>query len=618
MLRFPLRRETKDPLRPGYLGEPCAIRQGYGSDRETPFVVRSFVYSFSNPCDEPIGLDTYLRLHAKEFPALSTRAEWELELDALPSRITVSNFNWMVPSDRSRRVDVQTASLALCYRLVHFGLDILEEEAAYLTQRYGCPPHPEQIVASLLTVAKRWHGGRSERISFYRRVTEHPLLATALGHALESRWGWPNNPGSGPTNPFRPISGRLALQPKGFSIIRTIIVPPVIAALLTMGGCKPKPPPSDGSHATSFAEDRSVPAGRNTDQPTAGDLTGYLRGIAPPFMRVVDVRMDPPAPAPNTSPASRRWVFNVRFTLVPTEDLLSTASQENAHAYRVVADELEYMGHWHDAYRQSSYARLYSDFNWQAPTPPPAGQTLLVVTHKRDTPLPPMYGKLAAEWQVDHWRFFPVDLDFPEADMPWSSFQVPNVILGSQAAEAFLTAARAAIIQAKTKKAAINASYTADLEKATRPGTIYKGQINHLGSVVPAEARFMASPTEDPQVVGLEVRLPATPGEVFTYSVDLAKQVPLHLATSLEPSDPASKPSDFEPLPGGDLKLSLVSADGKEGVYNETVPVRMLFVQRHYGRADVWLRLFNHRLEGGLDGDGTKPIGCVLTAQEKP
>lgn len=104
---------------------------------------------------------------------------------------------------------------------------------------------------------------------------------------------------------------------------------------------------------------------------------------------------------------------------------------------------------------------------------------------------------------------------------------------------------------------------------------------------------------------------------MFIYSVVLAKQVPLRLEAQSEAGNSVSKLADFEPLPGGDLKLSLVSANGKEGIYNETVPVRMLFVQRHYGRADVWLRLFNHRLEGGLDGDGTKPIGCVLTAQEK-
>ncbi len=336
----------------------------------------------------------------------------------------------------------------------------------------------------------------------------------------------------------------------------------------------------------------------------------------PSLLHLVDVKMEPPARMPDTSPTANTWVFNVKLTIAPTEDLFGPASPEDTQAFQAVADELAGLARWHAAYLHSAYIRLAPGFEMSAPATP--APQLLVLLHRAKEPLAPIYGKMAAEWQVDHWRFSRVDLDLPEPGEPLATFPAPHLIKGSPAATSFLSTAREAIAQGKAKQAAINASYAASLVQATRPGTIYQGQITHRGSTVAAEVRFLPAPAGvDSQSVGLEVRLPATPGEAFLYSARLSRQVPLVLAAVTLTGEPAPTPVDAESMPLADLQLRFVSAIGKEGVYNETIPVALLNLQRRYAQPDaVWLRLFEHHLEGRLNGFVTDPTGFVLKAQQ--
>ena len=248
--------------------------------------------------------------------------------------------------------------------------------------------------------------------------------------------------------------------------------------------------------------------------------------------------MDAPVVMPNTSPAQHLWLCSVRFAFTPTEDLLGPASGAGrARAFQAVADEL------------AGWTRLAGGLRAFLLRPPLPGSRLAragFACSRRaagahapapaNQPLPPLYARLAADWQVDHWRFRAVELDTPDYGEPRASFDSPNVVLGSPEALAFGQAARAACAQAGKDKAALDTRYQADLAQATRPGTVFRGQLTHRGQTVPAEVRFLppavgsgGDPTRD---VDLEVRLPATPGESFLYGAQRASQVPLGSATA--------------------------------------------------------------------------------------
>ncbi len=390
------------------------------------------------------------------------------------------------------------------------------------------------------------------------------------------------------------------------------------ALLILAAGCKPKAAPTNDQLSASSPSDRpsSVEAGSAPRSPTVAELTSFLRSVSPPVMRVVEVKMEPPARMPNTAPAANTWVFGVKLTLAPTEDLFGPASPEDTQPFQAVADELAGLARWHAAYLHSAYVRLAPGFEMPAPSTP--APQLLMLLHRAKESLAPIYGKMAAEWQVDHWRFSRVDLDLPEPGEPLAAFPASHLIKGSPAAASFLSTAREAIAQGKAKQAAINASYAASLVQATRPGTVYQGQISHRGSTVPAEVRFLPAPVGvDSQSVGLEMRLPATPGEAFLYSARLSKQVPLVPAAVIPAGEPTPTPVDSEPVPQADLRLQFVSASGKEGAYNETIPVALLNLQRHYAQPDaVWLHLFERHLEGRLNGFVSDATGFVLKAQQ--
>ena len=192
-------------------------------------------------------------------------------------------------------------------------------------------------------------------------------------------------------------------------------------------------------------------SGDASHPPGTAELTGFLRSHLPPVIKLVGLKNDPPVPMPNTAPGSNAWLYNVRLTLAPTEDELGAPPPQQAQAFQDMVDELTGLAAWSQAYAHSPYASLYPGFTADPPTP--ASPQLLVVTRHKDRPAAPIYGKMAAEWQVDHWLYSVVDMALPEEDSGRfrSAYPGPVLIQGEPAAERFIAASKAAIAAAKPK-----------------------------------------------------------------------------------------------------------------------------------------------------------------------
>lgn len=386
-----------------------------------------------------------------------------------------------------------------------------------------------------------------------------------------------------------------------------------VIASLSLAGCKPSASPG-GSRALSSPDEHAPSLGDGVSrQPNSDDLASFLRSLIPPIARLVNVKMDPPVRMPNTSPDSNAWVLNVKMTIAPTEDLLSLPSEQDTKEFKAVEGELDGIIRWRNAFVQSPYARFYPSFEVKAPTSPVP--QLLVLTHRADQPLPPIYGRMYAEWQMDHWNFSKDEFNMPDPGQPRSSFTGSYVIKGSHEAEAFLAAEREAIAQAKPKQAAIDSSYAADLVKATRQGTIYRGQVSSGNTAVPAEVRFVEPPTSDEQFAQFEVRLPSAPGNLYVYTAKLAKRMPIHPAPAPGDNDLAQTPDDLASTPKSDLTVGLLHVSGKE-IVASTVPNQLLMALTHYDPPHTLsITVLNRRMDGKL----ANPLGpFMLSAQQTP
>ena len=394
------------------------------------------------------------------------------------------------------------------------------------------------------------------------------------------------------------------------------------ALLILMAGCKPKAASTSDPLSSTSPSDRpsSVEADGASRPPTADEVTGFLRSVTPPTTHLVSVKMDPPARMPNTSPADHVWVANVKLTLAPAEDLFGPPSRADAQAFAAVTSELDSLARWHDAFARSPYARLYPNFEFTPPTAPTP--RLIARLHRADEPLAPVYGRVEAVWQIDRWNFAQDLPDPPQAGQPRPAFPGPCVVQGSPAAQAFLAAARACLAQAQPAKAALESRYAADVAQAARPGTLYRGQVTHRGAVTAAEVRFVETSRPDPQNAPFELRLPARPGYVFAYSARLAQRMPIHPAPPaavVGEETPAPTGAETpEPAPKSDLTASFVSAAGKEGVLDNTVPTEMLNRLRHFSPpAAAALSILEHRLQGPLIDDGGVAGPFSLSSQEQ-
>ncbi len=82
---------------------------------------------------------------------------------------------------------------------------------------------------------------------------------------------------------------------------------------------------------------------------------------------------------------------------------------------------------------------------------------------------------------------------------------------------------------------------------------------------------------------------------------------------------PAPASDAAEPTPKGDLTVSFVSAAGKEGVLDNTVPAEMLNRLRHFAPpGEAILSVLEHRLQGRLIGDVSGTGGFLLSTQHVP
>ena len=379
-------------------------------------------------------------------------------------------------------------------------------------------------------------------------------------------------------------------------------------ASCALAACKPAAPP------TAQSQTLREPSVQSPDDahhpPGTAELTSYVQSTLPPVIKVVGLKNDPPVPMPNTAPGSNVWLYNVRLALAPTEDELGAPPPPQAQAFQAMLDELDGLVAWSQAYAKSPYVSLYHGFTVDPPTP--AAPQLLTVLRHKDQPVAPIYGKLAAEWQVDHWLYSIVNMALPNEDNGQfrSSFTGPILIQGEPATERFMAAAKAAIAQARPKKEAIEAAYEENLRKATQPGTLYKGQITMRKQSMAVEWQFIASSGGDPNTARFELRLPAS-GYVFTGAAKLAHGVPNMPVPAVRTDDAVFQMVVPEPV--GDLKVTLEQVNPhKFNLADEPANTFM------YGRntvKNVELTLRDGQLSGNL-----WPItpGFVLSARQSP
>ncbi len=382
----------------------------------------------------------------------------------------------------------------------------------------------------------------------------------------------------------------------------------VLAVLFLASGCKPAPPPS--------AEQTTPPQKAGERQPAETEFRSFFATLLPPTARLTEVKTDSPVRMPNTSPADNVWMFNVKITITPTEDLLSLPSTEDAQAVNDVVTELNALIDWRDRYVNSPYAKACGGLAIKVPVP--VVPQLLVVTQRKDHPLPSTYGKVSAEWQVDHWMFRNMDLTLPSTGQPRSAFSGSTMVKGSAEADAILKGEHDAITHTREQIEAIRSRYAEQVAKGSKLGTTYQGRVTFRQDVQPCELRFLDPPVGgDAHFAAIEVRLPnEKPPCVFTYNAKLTTELPLPVPTSPPTSAPANlyAVSGFDnpnQVQGYNVKVSLVRSVGK--MDERTLPGQILVGNRHDMGEQVLLLLEGH-IEGTISYYNAP--GIKLSAQQ--
>ena len=373
-----------------------------------------------------------------------------------------------------------------------------------------------------------------------------------------------------------------------------------VALVFAGVGCKPSPPAStsQGTPPTDSSSPR---------QPTAADFQASFQAVLPATMKVSEVKMDPPVRMPNASPASNTWLLSIKLTLTPAEDLLSLPSTEDAKIIDDLVSELNSLVAWRNAYVNSPYAKACGAFEVKAPASPLP--QLLVITQPKDHPMPPIYAKMAAEWQVDHWQFAPTQQNTSTALLNAgklrSEFTGPTMVKGSPEAEKAIGGVRDAVAQARKEIDAIRSRYAAQVAKGTKPGTVYTGTVSFRQNVAPCELRFLDPPPGgDAHFASLEVRLTSeNPPCVFAYNAKVTTELPIPVPGP-EPTPAGQNPAfDFDTsnqVPGYNLKISLVRSVGK--MDERRLPGYILSGNRHDFGTQTLLLLDRH-VEGKIAYD---------------
>ncbi|MBE7156946.1 MAG: hypothetical protein INR62_00670 [Rhodospirillales bacterium] len=304
--------------------------------------------------------------------------------------------------------------------------------------------------------------------------------------------------------------------------------------------------------------------------PGMGDAKAFVQSFLTPEMglSVGDFKADAPVRQSGTAPDGNAWTVSVKVTLTPTEDLLESATVEQDHAFYAPVADLETLQAWRNVYVRSIYARTYGAFDLPALAAP---ARLLVIGQPKGKSLPAAYGKLAAQWQVDHWRWSNVDLQLPAVDRPRATFtDRPSLVLGTPEAEAVAAAQRKGMDEFRRRQADVQGRYAKDLAADTKPGTTYTGQIRHPNGVMPCEVRFVepAAGKADAQIVWFEVRVPQDPTYLYVFKAKLSPEIPLNIPSgaAFHPTTPATNDADTDP-PVGNLTATYVRGTGKIATY---------------------------------------------------
>ncbi len=382
---------------------------------------------------------------------------------------------------------------------------------------------------------------------------------------------------------------------------RTLLHVLLAAVFCVQAGCKPAASPLPAQEQTPGGSHRT---------PSTIELASFVRGKLPPSIKLVELKNDLPAPMPGTAPGGNVWSINVRLTFAPTEDVLGSPPPQAVKAFHATVDELSYLAAWSQAYARSPYAGIYPGFRVDPPTP--TDPQLLMITQPKDRPFAPVYGKLAAEWQVDHWQYEFIDLALPQDNgRVRSAYTGPVMVQGDPATERFVMVAKAAVAANEPKKEVIEQRYREDLRKATQPGTVYKGQVSEGKITTPVEICFSA-PSGDPDLVRFEMRLP-TSGYAYTCSAKMAGCVP---------NMPVRVPRNDNPIfrivapgPTDDLTVNYESVNKPKLNLADTLANNLLY--GHATDHNVPLALRNQQIQGKVAMLQTA-IPIVLSAQPSP
>lgn len=383
-----------------------------------------------------------------------------------------------------------------------------------------------------------------------------------------------------------------------------------VALLFAAAGCKPS---SSNTGQASPPVDRSA-----LRQPTAKDFQAFFQSLLPASVHVSEIKIDAPTRMSDSPPNSNAWLLSTKITLTPAEDLLSLPSTEDAQAVNDSMAELNALVAWRNVYINSPYARTCGACEFQVPTSPLP--QLLVVTQHKDQPLPPIYTKVSAEWQVDHWHFEPAN-DNSEAKMPdvgklRSDFTGATMIKGTPEAEKVLREVRDAITQARKAIDATRGRYAAQVSSGTKPGAVYTGKVSYGSNIAPCELRFLDPPPgADAHFASFQLTLSGqNPPCWYVYKARVVDELPIPVPGA-QPSSANTNPAiDFDPsnrVPQYNISQNLVrSSNFKVG--RDTL-ASWLGSNDHGGQG---LLALNGHIEGLISDFGNP--GIRLSVQQKP
>ena len=278
--------------------------------------------------------------------------------------------------------------------------------------------------------------------------------------------------------------------------------------------------------------------------------------------------------------------------------------------------ELNTLVAWRNTYANSPYAKACGAFEVKVPAAPLP--QLLVVTHPKDHPLPPIYAKVTAEWQVDHWQFEPAEGNtntvLLNAGKLRSEFTGSTMVKGSQDAEKAIGGVRDAVAQARKEIDAIRSRYTEQVVRGVKPGTLYTGTVSYGPNVAPCELRFLDPPPGgDAHFANFQVTLTSqNPPCWYIYKARVTTELPIPV--------PEPQPTPANPNPGFDFDASKRVPDhnvfqtsvrcSNNKVGRDTLP-SYLASNEHGFQA---LLLLDRRIEGVINDFGVLP-GIQLSVE---